>query len=255
MRMRSLVVGLLGGMGALPATADLPQTLQKLKPSILGIGTFAPLKQPRATFYGTGWVVADGRHAITNFHVVDRKLEQDKQEVHAVFVPNARGEPKAYQAEILACDKRHDLCVVHFKGVKLPPLKLGHASQVQEGRDYAMTGFPLGMVLGLHPVTHKGMVAAITPIAIPALSDRHLSQRMLSHLATPFQVFQLDAIAYPGNSGSPLYDPDTGAVVGVVNSVFVKGSKEAAISAPSGISYAIPVTHVYDLLLKARLKP
>jgi len=44
-------------------------------------------------------------------------------------------------------------------------------------------------------------------------------------------------------------------VVGVVNSVFVKGSKESALERPSGISYAIPVTHVYDLLLKARLKP
>ena len=29
----------------------------------------------------------------------------------------------------------------------------------------------------------------------------------------PFRVFQLDATAYPGNSGSPVYDPMTGAVI------------------------------------------
>ena len=39
-----------------------------------------------------------------------------------------------------------------------------------------------------------------------------------------FDAFQLDAIAYPGNSGSP-HEPATGQVVGVINSVFVKESK------------------------------
>jgi S1-C subfamily serine protease len=104
-------------------------------------------------------------------------------------------------------------------------------------------------------VTHQGIVAARTPIAIPRVSAESLTQNMLSHLSSPYDVFQLDAIAYPGNSGSPLYDIDTGKVIGVVNSVFVKGSKEAALERPSGISYAIPVTYVYDLLNKARLKP
>jgi len=242
-------------LAAAPVPADLPRTLKRIKPSVVGIGTFAPLKQPRSTFYGTGWVIGDGKHAITNYHVVNRKLEKDKKEVHAVFSPQADGRPKAYRAKILACDKVHDLCLLRFYGGKLPALELGHASEVEEGREYAMTGFPVGMVLGLYPVTHKGIVAAITPIAIPAASDRHLNPRLLGHLGTPFEVFQLDAIAYPGNSGSPLYDVDTGKVVGVVNSVFVKESKEAVLSAPSGISYAIPVTHVYDLLLKAKLNP
>ncbi len=27
----------------------------------------------------------------------------------------------------------------------------------------------------------------------------------------------LDATAYPGNSGSPLYDPETGEVVGIIH--------------------------------------
>jgi len=61
-------------------------------------------------------------------------------------------------------------------------------------------------------------------------------------------VFQLDATAYPGNSGSPLYAPDTGEVVGVVNMVFVKGTKEAALTQPSGISYAIPSRYLIELL-------
>ena len=64
----------------------------------------------------------------------------------------------------------------------------------------------------------------------------------------PYEVLQLDAIAYPGNSGSPLYEPYTGRVVGVVNKVFVQESKETLLEKPSGITYAIPVEHVQALL-------
>jgi len=64
----------------------------------------------------------------------------------------------------------------------------------------------------------------------------------------PFRVYQLDATAYPGNSGSPLYDPETGEVLGVMNMVFVKSTKENVLSDPSGISYAIPVEYLQRLL-------
>ena len=48
----------------------------------------------------------------------------------------------------------------------------------------------------------------------------------------------------PGNSGSPLYDTETGEVIGIINMVFVKGTKEAALSQPSGISFAVPRAHL-----------
>ncbi len=67
----------------------------------------------------------------------------------------------------------------------------------------------------------------------------------------PFEVYALDAVAYPGNSGSPVWHPDTGEVLGVVNSVYVKGAKEAALTDPSGISYAIPVKYVHQMLEQA----
>jgi S1-C subfamily serine protease len=61
-------------------------------------------------------------------------------------------------------------------------------------------------------------------------------------------VFQLDGTAYPGNSGSPVYHPASGEVVGIVNSVLVKGTKESALKTPSGITYAIPVQKLKALL-------
>jgi S1-C subfamily serine protease len=74
---------------------------------------------------------------------------------------------------------------------------------------------------------------------------------MIRAMRNPYDVLQLDATAYPGNSGSPVYDQNTGRVLGVINSVLVKTTKEAMIEKPSGISYAIPVSFVRELLKKA----
>jgi S1-C subfamily serine protease len=107
------------------------------------------------------------------------------------------------------------------------------------------------MLLGFHHVTHHAMVSAITPIAIPATSPRGLNAKVIKQLQTkPYYVFQLDGTAYPGNSGSPLYDPGTGNVLGIINKVFVKGTKEAALSQPSGITYAIPSRFIAELLAR-----
>lgn len=79
--------------------------------------------------------------------------------------------------------------------------------------------------------------------------DRTVTVRQLKRGS--FSIFQLDATAYPGNSGSPVFDAGSGEVIGITNMVFIKGSKEAAVSQPSGITYAIPENYLKDLLLKA----
>jgi S1-C subfamily serine protease len=70
---------------------------------------------------------------------------------------------------------------------------------------------------------------------------------MLDRLEKKFMIYQLDITAYPGNSGSPLYAADSGEVIGILNKVFVKESKETVLEKPSGISYAIPVKYLTQL--------
>jgi S1-C subfamily serine protease len=94
-------------------------------------------------------------------------------------------------------------------------------------------------------------VAAITPIARPMVSSKQLDATLIGQLQEPFDIFQLDATAYPGNSGSPVYDPETGVVYAVLSSVFVKQSKEKLLSEPSGITYAIPIKYAEVLLRQA----
>jgi S1-C subfamily serine protease len=220
---------------------------------VVGVGTFLKTRSPSVLFVGTGFAVADGRHVITNAHTFARPLDATKMEIPIVLV-SKDGVPQPREAELLATDKEHDLALLKISGDPLPALKLGDSDTVREGRMLAFTGFPIGLVLGFHPATHRGMVAALTPVALPGITAKQLTARSISRIRdSVYRVFQLDGTAYPGNSGSPLYDPEDGTVYGVINSVFVQGTRESAISRPSGITYAIPSRYVRELLQREKI--
>lgn len=229
--------------------ADLPDILLKIKPSIVAVGTYMPSRNPREILLGTGFAVQSGRTVVTNAHVMEKSLDKEHLEQFAIYY---RQDHREYMllAEVEAVDEEHDLALLTLKDGQLPPLMIGDSQKVREGEPYAFTGYPIGQILGLFPVTHRSIISAISPNAIPATASRQLNVNMVRRLQAPYDVFQLDATAYPGNSGSPLYDESTGKVVGILNKVFVQGSKENALSNPSGISYAIPAEHIKALLIK-----
>lgn len=235
---------------AATASAGLADTVAKVKKSMVGVGTFAAVRAQQHQLRGTGFVVS-GNHVITNSHVAPGKLKVDRRETLSIYVPRADGKARMLKAKVIQRDAAHDLALLRFEGGALPALRLGKDSNVREGESIALTGFPILNALGLFPATHRGIVAAISPIVIPVQNAKKLNPALMRKLRKPFKVFQLDATAYPGNSGSPVFEPDTGRVIGVVNSVYIKKTKELAIQAPSGISYAIPVSHVKALLRKA----
>lgn len=237
----------------LPLThADLPDIIDKVRPSIVGVGTAYPTRQPIGDtrpneLIGTGFAVADGSIIATNYHVLPERLDGENNQVLAVFVGRGR-EARIRLAVIIAQDREHDLALLRIEGIPLPALALGDADGVREGEMMIITGFPIGAVLGLYPVSHRGIVSSITPVAQPADNATTLSPAQLHRMRNSFSVFQLNAIAYPGNSGSPVYRESDGVVIGVLNSVFVRESREALLERPSGISYAIPVNWLITLL-------
>lgn len=232
--------------------AGLPDTIDKIRGSIVGVGSVFPAKRlggttPPLTFKGTGFVVGNGKQVVTNYHVIVKPLNEKKHEKLAVFIGKGK-KATVRQAKIVATDPDHDLALLEFTGSALPVLKLADNQLLREGENIALTGFPIGLVLGLNQVTHRGIISAVTPMVIPALSSKSLTAEQIKRVREPFDVYQLDATAYPGNSGSPVYESNSGVVVGVVNSVFVKKTKEAMLKDPSDISYAIPVKYVHQLL-------
>jgi serine protease Do len=230
-------------------SAGLPDTIDRVRAAVVAVGTYNPSGSPRQVFRGTGFVVDNGHLVVTNYHVLPRKLDENRKEQLAVFSGRGR-KARFHPAKLVASDPAHDLALLYITA-PLPVLELAGEGRVREGEEIAFTGFPLGMVLGLYPVTHRGIVSAISPMAQPQVNSRMLDAKAIRAMRDPFEVLHLDATAYPGNSGSPVYEQSSGRVVGIVNSVLVKGSKETALDRPSGISYAIPVRFVRDLLKKA----
>ncbi len=232
------------------ARADLVKVLPRIKPSIVAVGTYQRTRSPAFRFRGTGFVIGNGQLIVTNAHVLPDAVASDQFEALVVAVPGPGQTAAIRPVTRAASDRGHDLAVLRLEGGgPLPALALAGAERVQEGQSVAFTGFPIGNVLGMTPVTHRGIVAAITPIGIPQANARDLNPALVRRLSTDaFRVYQLDATAYPGNSGSPLFDPESGEVIGVMNMVFVKSTKESVLTDPSGISYAIPVEYLLKLL-------
>ena len=166
-----------------------------------------------------------------------------RRETIAVLLPGRVKDPKdakddiqAREVKEIAIDTSGDLALLKLNGATLPPLKIRDSDSVRAGQDVLFTGFPIGAVLGPFPATHrKAWCPSVTPIADSRKRARPSSsrRRYADFTSGSFPVLQLDATAYPGSSGSPVYDPDTGEVIGIINMVLVKSTKESALSQPS----------------------
>ncbi|OMH25661.1 serine protease [Motiliproteus sp. MSK22-1] len=233
------------GMEPRPSAAALADTIEQIKPAVVGVGTFQPTRRPRSKLLGTGFAVS-GRYVLTNYHVAGVDLDKENREHLIVFVGTG-AKPKRLKAKLVKSDKVHDLAVLEVD-FPIPSVRLSDTRVQREGTEVAFTGFPIGAVLGLYPVTHRGLISSVTPIAIPSSASKLLSANKIKRLRNPTLVYQLDATAYPGNSGSPLFLPETGEVIGILNMVHVKTTKEDVLSKPSGISFAIPIKHAVELI-------
>jgi S1-C subfamily serine protease len=242
---------------AKPVWGGAIETIERVKGSVVAVGTFERTRSPQFQFLGTGFAVEDGSLIVTNAHVLPRLLDPAQRETLAILIPlpdkDDPNQAQVREAKQVASDADSDLALLRISGPALPPLKLGSSADVKEGQEVFFTGYPIGAVLGPHPATHRAIIASVTPIAIPSSRAGELSPQTIRRLsAGQFPVFQLDATAYPGNSGSPLYDAATGEVIGIVNKVFVQGTKEAVLAQPSGITYAVPASHLRTLLQRPR---
>ncbi|GIG30090.1 S1C family serine protease [Cellulomonas marina] len=166
---------------------------------------------------GSGVVVDDEGHIVTNNHVVSG--------AEAVNVTLSDG--RLFEAEVAGTDPTTDLAVVRLTDppADLTVAALGDSDAVVVGQPVMAVGNPLGLA---NTVT-TGIVSAL---------DRPVttSETGSSADAAVTNALQTDAAINPGNSGGPLFDGE-GNVIGINSSIATLSSESGSV----GLGFAIPV--------------
>jgi S1-C subfamily serine protease len=179
---------------------------------------FGPLPQEqRSTATGSGFVIDDEGHILTNAHVVEGASKVEVQ---------IGDSEQAVDATVAGSDPSTDVALldVDVDPDQLHPLQLGDPGQLQVGDPVVAIGNPYG----LDRTVTSGIVSALQrQIQAPngfAIDD----------------VIQTDAAINPGNSGGPLID-SAGRVVGI-NSQIASSS-----GGSQGVGFAVPIDTAQDV--------
>ncbi|HZR00199.1 MAG TPA: trypsin-like peptidase domain-containing protein [Chloroflexota bacterium] len=219
--------------GTQPATssADAPMTQglisqigHKATPGIVQITNEQFVLQPSGreavpAGAGTGFVIDNQGHILTNNHVV---AQAQRLEVQAT-------DGKTFNAKLVGRDPRTDLAVVQVDGANLPPLPLGDSSKLVVGQWVVAIGNALALEGG--PTLTVGVVSALNRTVQEPPDQQGNPGPFL------FDLIQTDAAINPGNSGGPLLDLN-GNVVGI--NTLGAGMAEPGVQA-QGISFAIAI--------------
>ncbi|MFQ3307724.1 MAG: serine protease Do [Candidatus Midichloriaceae bacterium] len=215
---------------------SLPDIIEKLSPAVVNISTTQILngeakngefpevpeelfrffeefnkssqnnKPSKVLSLGSGFLIDDKGHIVTNNHVIDNAEEI------TVTIGN---DEKKYEAKLVGKDKKTDLALLKIDVKKtLPYVEFGDSKSLRVGEDV----IAIGNAFGFGGTVTRGIISA---------KGRYLNRQF------PEEFIQTDASINRGNSGGPMFNME-GKVVGV----------NTAIVSPSGgnvgVGFAIP---------------
>jgi S1-C subfamily serine protease len=165
------------------------------------------------TATGSGFVIDDEGHILTNNHVVEGASK--------VTVKLGDSE-KTYDAEVVGTDPGTDIALLKVDAPdgEIQPLTLGRSAEMEVGDPVVAIGNPFG----LDRTVTSGIVSALQR-QIEAPNGFAISN-----------VIQTDAAINPGNSGGPLINA-SGEVIGINSQIETGGGGNGNV----GIGFAIPI--------------
>ncbi|MEU6286148.1 trypsin-like peptidase domain-containing protein [Streptomyces sp. NPDC046988] len=177
---------------------------------------------------GTGFVLDDRGHILTNNHVVDPA--GDGGEITVTFNSGDTAE-----ATVVGRDSGYDLAVVRVKGVSgLTPMPLGNSDNVRVGDPVVAIGAPFDLA---GTVTSGIISAKERPITAGG-------EKGDASDVSYVDALQTDAPINPGNSGGPLLDSQ-GRAIGINSAIRSAGGGSAESdggqSGSIGLGFAIPI--------------
>jgi len=191
------------------------QIAEKVGPAVVGITTTVEVLVPDFFFNqrtqeyegtGSGIVISDKGHIVTNYHVVEGAKK--------LFVILQGGEK--IEAELIGADPQSDVAVIKVDRTDLTVAKLGNSDEVRQGEFAVAIGNPLGHELA--GTVNFGVISAV--------------DRTLQLDGKTLKLLQTDAAINEGNSGGALVNMK-GEVIGM-NTIKLVGSRV------EGLGFAIP---------------
>jgi len=174
-------------------------------------------QQQSQTAQGSGFVIDDSGHIVTNDHVVD-----SAKTVSVQFWNGA-----SYKASVVGTDPSTDLGVIKVEGAPqsiLHPLQFGNSNAVQVGD----TAIAIGSPFGLEETVTSGIVSAL-----------HRQMEAPNNFTINDSI-QTDAAINHGNSGGPLLNIN-GDVIGVNSQI------RSDSGGSDGVGFAIPSNTVKSI--------
>ena len=193
----------------------LVQMYETVSPGVVSIQVFSET----GSGLGSGFVIDQEGHIVTNYHVVERASEVE------VHFP---GGLKVY-GQVIGEDLDSDLAVVKVDVAPefLFPLQLGDSAQIRVGQTVVAIGNPFGL-------------SGTMTVGIVSARGRTLESIRQTEAGAFFSagdLIQTDATINPGNSGGPLLNLN-GEVIGINRAIQTSGPTVGGVS-NTGIGFAV----------------
>ena len=174
---------------------------------------FRPVPMESGT--GSGAVIDEAGHIVTNYHVV-----KDAEKLEVTLPDKTK-----VDASVVGSDPNNDLAVIQVKAArgKVTPIPLGTSRGLLVGQKVLAIGNPYG----LERTLTTGIVSSL------GRSIQTENGRIIQ------DIIQTDAAINPGNSGGPLLNSQ-GQIIGINTAILSTGNNSGSI----GIGFAIPVDTV-----------
>ncbi|BAU57146.1 HtrA protease/chaperone protein [Halorhodospira halochloris] len=200
----------------------------------------APQEAPRREGAGSGFVIDDEGHIVTNYHVLKPALKSNETELRdgAELKLSFPGHD-AVEARVVGANALYDLALLKpVDADAIPdeaePLTIGDSNEVLVGQKSIAIGNPFG----LSSTVTSGIVSGV---------GRDLPG--VGQLEIP--MIQTDAAINPGNSGGPLLN-SAGEVIGVNTAIVPGGGGMGGARGFIGVGFAVPSNLLHESLDELR---